>query len=113
MQCAAKRAAEVRKSVAMRGITWRDDALIKITLTLWQGLVLERNGSVRIAYRGTDWSNLSDLVTDAAAAAGDAAMKAARGGVGQLVGERVREAAQDARGQVSWLVLCGAREFWG
>ena len=45
---------------------WRIDS----ELSSNEGLVLEKNGRVRIAYRGTDFLNMNDIVTDAAAAAG-------------------------------------------
>ena len=45
---------------------WRIDT----ELSSNEGLVLEKNGRIKVAYRGTDFTNMQDLVTDAAAAAG-------------------------------------------
>ena len=45
---------------------WRIDP----ELSSNEGLVLEKDGRVRVAYRGTDFSNVNDIVTDAAATAG-------------------------------------------
>ena len=43
---------------------------IDTELSSAEGLVLTKGREIRVAYRGTDFTNLNDLVTDAAAAAG-------------------------------------------
>ena len=43
---------------------------IDTELSTREGLVLEKAGEIKVAYRGTDWHNVQDIVTDAATLGG-------------------------------------------
>ena len=74
---------------------WRIDG----ALSTPEGVVLEKGGQVKIAYRGTDWSNINDVVTNASAIGG------AEEHVSQIRSSRVQfEQVQGKYGAVSELL---------
>ena len=88
------RAAQVEIDAStLRG--WRIDG----ALSTPEGLVLEKGGQVKIAYRGTDWSNVNDVVTNASTIGG------AEEHVSQIRSSRVQfEQVQGKYGAVSELL---------